>query len=112
MLVYISVYVLAAVLVFQGVNLLVERKTTASVVPAEVKPAPAWAFRWGLLLVIYGGCLALTAIMSHGCTWLASGLTTLRCLGLAIMAAYGLWLVFGGKVNYTPAPPSKEAHGH
>ena len=112
MLVYLSVYVLAAVLLFQGVNLLAEQKAPTAVIPAEVRPTPAAALRWGGFLVSYGGCLALTAIMSHGCVWLVSTLAPLRNLGFAAMAVYGVWLVFGRKVDYTPAPPSREAHGH
>jgi len=28
------------------------------------------------------------------------------------VALFGLWLVFGRKVDYTPAPVSAEAHAH
>jgi hypothetical protein len=112
MLVYLWVYVLAAVLIFQGVNLLVEKSSPTNVIPPEVRPAAVPASRWGLYLVTYGAFLALVALMSHACAWLAAGLVVLRNLGFASMAVYGLWLVFGRKVNYTPAPPTREAHGH
>jgi hypothetical protein len=36
----------------------------------------------------------------------------MRDIGFAIVAIYGLWLVFGRKVDYTPAKPAGEAHGH
>jgi hypothetical protein len=112
MLLYLSVYVLAAVLLFQGVNILGEQNTPTGVIPVEVRPAARPAKCWGVYLVAYGALLALTALMSHGCPWLASGLALLRTLGFISMAVYGLWLVFGRKVDYTPAAPSREAHGH
>jgi len=36
----------------------------------------------------------------------------LRNLGFAGVAVYGLWLIFGRKIDYTPAAPAREAHGH
>ena len=56
--------------------------------------------------------LALAALLSHGYDWLASALAPLRNLGAAAMAVYGLWLVFGRKVDYTSAPVAPSAHGH
>jgi hypothetical protein len=112
MLVYVFVYVLAAILIFQGVNLLVEPNAPAKVVPPEVLPAAAPASRWGRFLVCYGSLLAVVAIISHGTPQLFSALVPMRNLGLALVAVYGLWLVFGRKVDYTPAKPAQEAHGH
>jgi len=112
MLVYISVYVLAAVLIFQGVNLLGEQTSPTIVVPPEVKPAQVPSSRWGGYLVAYGTLLALAGLCSHACVWLTGALVPLRNLGFVSMAVFGLWLVFGRKVDYTPAAPSKEAHGH
>jgi hypothetical protein len=113
MLVYVSVYVLAAVLIFQGVNLLGEQTAPTNVVPPEVRPAAVPASRWGGYLAAYGALLALVALLSHGYGWLFSALAPLRNLGFASMAVYGLWLVFGAKVNYSPARAAAgEAHGH
>lgn len=112
MLVYLSVYLLAAVMIFQGVNLLGELRNPTTVVPPEVRPAAVPASRWGVFLTTYGSVLAALAIMSHGCAWLAGGLVPLRNLGFAGVAVYGLWLIFGRKIDYTPAAPAREAHGH
>jgi len=111
MLVYVSVYVLAAVLIFQGVNLLGEQTAPTNVVPPEVRPAAAAASRWGGYLAAYGALLALLALFSHVCPWLFSALAPLRNLGFAAMAVYGLWLVFGRKVDYLPAK-GQEAPAH
>jgi len=112
MLVYLSVYLLAAVMIFQGVNLLGEQRSPTSVVPPEVRPAAVPAARWGVFLTTYGSALAALAIMSHGWVLLAGALAPLRNLGFAGVAVYGLWLVFGRKIDYTPAAPAREAHGH
>ena len=112
MLVYLSVYLLAAVMIFQGVNLLDELRNPTNVVPDEVRPAAVPASRWGVFLTTYGSALAALAIMSHGCVWLAGVLVPLRNLGFAGAAVYGLWLVIGRKIDYTPAAPALEAHGH
>jgi len=112
MLVYLFVYVLAAVMLFQGVNLLVEPGSEDKVVPPEVSPAPASASRWGGFLVACGAVLAVAGILSHLVPALEVVLVPLRNLGFVALAVYGLRLVFGGKVDYTPAPPAEEAHGH
>ena len=112
MLVYISVYVLAAVLLFQGVNLLGEQSAPTNVVPAEVRHAGVPGSRWGGYLTAYGAILALAALLSHSYGWLTGALVPLRNLGFASMAVYGLWLLFGRKVDYTPAAPAPDAHGH
>ena len=41
MFTYLSVYVLAAILLFQGINLLGELEAPTGVVPPEVRPAAA-----------------------------------------------------------------------
>ena len=114
MLLHLSVYVMAAVLLFQGVNLLGEQNSPTGVVPPEVRPAAIPALRWGGFLVTYGALLALTGLLSHGYGWLAGALAPLRNLGAVAMAVYGLWLVFGRKVDYTPAPVvhAQDGHGH
>ena len=113
MLTYLSVYLVAAVLLFQGVNLLWEQSTPTSIVPGEVRPAAQPASRWGGYLVGFGALLTVAALFSHAYDWLVSTLVPLRNLGLVSMALYGLWLVFGRQVNYLPAAPvAGETHGH
>ena len=111
MLFYMFIYVLAAVLIFQGVNLLGQR-AGSSPVPPEVKPAAGAATRWGTYLVGFGVVLALLAILSHAWPGLVRALALLRNLGFASVAVYGLWLVFGRKIDYSPAPPTRDAHSH
>lgn len=111
MLSYLFLYVLAAVLIFQGAQLLGELSGPLGTVPAEVKPRSVPAARWGGLLLAYGAATALAALLSHAYPWLRGALDHLKAAGLALEALFGFWLVFGRKVDYVPAPPSEaEAH--
>lgn len=112
MLFYLFLYLLAAVLVFQGVQLLGELHAPMGVVPVEVQPDPLKAARVGGFLTAMGGVLGLVGLLSHSCPWFVGAVGPLRILGFLTLAGYGLWLVFGRTVAYTPvrsqdpAPPS------
>ena len=107
-----SFYVLAAVLVFQGTQLLGELSGPLGVVPEEVVPNPPMAARWGGFLVAYGAAMVLTGLLSLGYDWFQGSLGLLRGFAIAVEAVYGIWLVFARKVDYTPAAPGPEAHAH
>ncbi|WP_306602265.1 hypothetical protein [Geothrix sp. 21YS21S-2] len=104
MLFYISLYVLAAILLFQGTQLLGELSEPREALPSEVRPGPSWAARWGGFLVTYGAAMILAGILSHPYEWFQGSLGLLRGFGVAIEVLFGLWLVFGRKVDYAPAP--------
>lgn len=113
MLFYLFFYLLAAVLLFQGVQALGEQKAPMGVVPAEVKTNPARMGLWGGFLIAYGSLLALVGLLSHFNPWFVGALSPLRNLGFLAGIVYGLWLVFGRKVDYTPAPSQAQPeHGH
>jgi len=112
MLFYISLYVLAAILVFQGTQLLGELSGPLGVVPPEVKPKATPAAWWGGCLLTYGAAMAVVGVLSHGNPWFQGSLSLLRGFAVALEAVYGLWLVFGRKVDYTPAAPAADAHAH
>lgn len=112
LLAYISLYVLAVVLIFQGSQLLGELAGhPLNAVPEEVRPSPSWSARWGGFLITYGVAMLLTGLLSHGYDWFQGSLGLLRGFGVAVEAVFGLWLVFGRTVDYTPAPgPAAPAH--
>ena len=113
MLFYLFLYVLAAVLLFQGVHALGELRAPMGVVPAEVRTNAGQAGFWGGFLTVYGAVLVVAGLASHGCEAFVPALGPLRGFGFAVLAAYGLWLVFGRKVDYTPAPVAQGAgHDH
>jgi hypothetical protein len=112
MLVYISVYLLAAVMLFQGVNLLAETRNPTIVVPAEVHQPASAAMPWGSTLVAYGTALVLAGLLSHAYGHL-SAVVLLRNVGLLVECAYAAWLVLSRKIDYTPAPVAAgDGHGH
>jgi hypothetical protein len=112
MLVYMSVYILAAVLIFQGANLLVETSEPTKVVPPEVRQPAAAASPWGGALVACGVALVLAGLLSHAYGGLKAVLV-LRDIGFLLEIGYGSWLVLSRKVDYTPAPVAHgDAHGH
>jgi len=112
MLFYISLYVLAAILLFQGTQLLGELSNPLGTVPVEVKPAPAPAARFGGFLLTFGAALAICGILSHAYGYFEGPLVLMRGAGIVVEALFGLWLVFGRKIDYTPAPVRHDAHGH
>ena len=114
MLSFISLYVLAAILIFQGSQLLGELAGhPVSAVPDEVQPAPVSAARWGGFLLTFGAAMALVGLLSHAYDWFDGSLGLLRGTGLAVEALFGLWLVFGRKVDYLPtAAEAAPAPGH
>ena len=113
MLFYISLYLLAAVLLFQGVHALGEQSAPMGVVPAEVRTNSTQASFFGGFLVVFGSVLILAGLVSHFDDWVLPALAPLRGLGFTLLAVYGLWLVFGRKVDYTPAKVEAGAgHAH
>jgi len=113
MLFHISLYVLAAVLLFQGVHALGEQGTPMGVVPDEVRTQGGQAGFWGGFLTVYGSVMILAGLLSCAYDAFVPALGPLRGFGFGVLAVYGLWLVFGRKVDYTPAPVAQAAgHDH
>ena len=113
MLAYVSLYVLAMVLIFQGSQLLGESNGhPVSEIPGEVQPAPIPAQRWGGFLLTYGAALAIVGLLSHGFEWFEGALGLMRGVGVLVEALFGVWLVFGRKVDYLPAPGAQAPSHH
>jgi len=112
MLFFISLFLLAAILVFQGVHLLGEQSEPMGVVPVEVRPDAVNAARFGGFLVAVGVVLIAAGVLSFSYPWLVAALAPLRGLGCFTLLAFSVWMVFGRKIDYTPAPVAQDAHGH
>jgi hypothetical protein len=113
MLFYLFLYVLGTALLFQGVHALGELRTPMGVVPAEVRTNVAQAGFFGGFLTVYGSVLIVAGLLSHAYDAFGPALGPLRGFGFGVLAVYGLWLVFGRKVDYTPAPVAQGAgHDH
>jgi len=109
---YLFLFLVAAILLFQGLQLLGAPVTPVGVVPPEVIPAPVAARRWGVALTTAGTLMALLGLASPFLDGWSAALVPARGLGLALMGLFGLWLVFGRKVDYRPATgaPASPAH--
>ncbi|BDU75632.1 hypothetical protein [Mesoterricola sediminis] len=113
MLSYIAFYVLASILILQGTQLLGELTRPLGTVPAEVKPNPLPAARIGGFLVTFGAASVVAGLLSHLYPWFQGSLGLLHGAGILVEAVFGVWLVFGRKVDYLPAPVADTpAHGH
>jgi hypothetical protein len=112
MLVYLSVYLLAAVLIFQGFNLLTETCEPTKVIPAEVRQPADSARPWACALVACGTVLVAAGLLSHAYGG-RQAVVMLRNVAFLVEIGYGCWLVLSRKVDYTPAPVAHgDSHGH
>lgn len=113
LLFYVFYYLVAAVVIFQGAQVLGEQREPLGVVPEEVGQKPRPARMWGRLLVGMGVLDLLVGILSHPFAW--HGTFPLRYLlytSLLLIGAYGFYVIFlNRKVAYM-GKPSAPAHGH
>lgn len=109
---YVFYYAMAAILLLQGTQLLGELGTPLGTVPAEVKPEPGYAAKFGGFLAAYAVAMTAAGLLSHAYPWFLGSLRLLLGGAVAGEIVFGLWLVFGRKVDYTPAPVAADDHGH
>lgn len=113
LLFYVFYYLVAVVVIFQGAQVLGEQRSPLGVVPEEVAQKPARARAWGLALVGLGALDILVGLLSHRFAW--HGTFPLWCLlytSLALVGAYGFYVIFlSRKVAYI-GKPSAPSHGH
>ena len=110
MLFCVFYYLVAAILLFQGTQLLGERRHPMGVVPQELADAPRPALFWGLLLVIVGGAAVLLGLANQIFGLFDSFLRIVLGLGLALMGLYGLKLILGPKIAYQAASSAEQDH--
>jgi hypothetical protein len=108
---YTFFYLVATLLVFQGTHAFGEPSDPMGVVPAEVTQEAGKARLRGGVLATYGYLSLLTALLSHAYPGLQAPLPGMMAVGLGLMAAYGLYVIFfNRKVEYlgvssTPTNP-------
>lgn len=111
LLTYIFYYVLATILVFQGLHIAAEITAPLGTLPEEVGQAPAPSQRWGSFMVTYGALFIAIALLSHRYDYFESTLRPLFFIGVVILAVFCVWVVFlGRKVVYMGEPSAD--HGH
>lgn len=106
-------YVLAAVLVFQGVQQIEEQRAPMGVLPQEVvQKAPFHVF-WGWTLLGLGGFAAVLGLGSHAAPGIGPLLVAVDWVELLAVAVFGFSLVFlGRRVEYLGKPSAPVEHGH
>lgn len=112
MLFLVFFYVLAAVLVFQGLHLLGERTQPLGTLPEEVGLAKIPSGVWGAYLTAYGASMVGCGLLSHAFASVTPALVPLRALGALSLLAFGAWVVFlGRRVEYLGSAADAD-HGH
>lgn len=113
MLFLVFYFILFAVLLFQGTHVAGEVKTPLGTLPEEVGQAPVASARWGVALIGTGLLGLLGGLASFRWAGLVAARPALFALGLAVLAAYGLWVIFlGRKPEFIGKPAVADDHGH
>ena len=113
MLFLIFYFLLFLVLVFQGTHVAGEVKTPLGTLPEEVAQNPVVAARWGILLIAVGFIGAALGLLGFRSLALAAARPGFLILGLAVLALYGLWVIFlGRKPEFIGKPAVADDHGH
>jgi len=106
-------FIVSSILLFQGLQLLGEKKSPLGTVPDEVgqslEPSEwtgVFLITWSSLSIIVG----LVALLAHK---LVGALPLIKTANGFILLAYSLWIVFKGRqvdVLSTPAPQEHDHH--
>jgi predicted secreted protein len=112
MLFLVFYFVLFLVLVFQGTHLAGEIKTPLGTVPEEVGESPLASARWGVLLITTGFLGAIMGLLGFRFPGLAAARPAFFLIGLAVLALFGLWVIFlGRKPEFMGKPAVADDHG-
>jgi hypothetical protein len=105
MLFYVFYYVLASVMIFQGVQQLGERSEPLGVVPQEVVQHDRFHSFWGWYLVSFGLAAGAVGLLSHAFAGAVPLLKVFLWEGLASVGLFGLVVIFGGrKIGFIGKP--------
>ncbi len=110
---YMLHYVLAGILVFQGVQQLEEQRAPHGFLPTEVVQKPAFHTFWGWTLAGLGCFAVLLGFGSHAAPSMARLLVVVAWVELLAMGVFGFSLVFlGRRVEYIGKASAPVEHGH
>lgn len=106
-------FILFAVMVFQGTHLAGEVRRPLGTLPEEVVQDPAVSTRWGRALVTLGFLGSLVGLLGFQVSAFAALRPAFFGLGVVVLAAYGLWIIFlGRKPEFIGKPAVADDHGH
>jgi uncharacterized membrane protein HdeD (DUF308 family) len=110
MLTYVFLFLVASVLLFQGVQLIAEVRNPLGVVPAEVSLPEKSQRRWGERLLTFGALSMLLGFLSFRYPSLTEYLAPTIAVDGCALGIFALWLVFAApRVQYL-GRPSDEGH--
>jgi hypothetical protein len=113
MLFLVFYFLLFLVLIFQGTHVAAEVKTPLGTLPEEVAQNPVSAARWGILLILVGFFGSAVGLLGFRSPALAALLPACLILGVAVLALFGLWVIFmGRKAEFVGKPSVADDHGH
>ena len=106
-------FLLFTVLVSLGTHVAGEVKNPLGTLPEEVGQAPAAAARWGIVLIAAGLLGVILGLLGFQNPGMAKARPALFILGAAVLALYGLWVIFlGRKHEFVGKPAAADDHGH
>jgi uncharacterized membrane protein (DUF485 family) len=110
---FLAVYfLLFLILIFQGTHIAGEVTTPLGTLPEEVEQNPVASARWGVLLIGTGFLGAVLGLLGFRSSTMAAGRPAFLILGLAVLALYGLWVIFlGRKAEFMGKPAVADDHG-
>jgi hypothetical protein len=106
-------FVLFLILIFQGTHVAGEVKTPLGTLPEEVEQNPVASARWGIALIATGFLGLVVGLLGFRSPALAAGRLAFLYIGAAVLALYGLWVIFlGRKPEFMGKPAVADDHGH
>jgi len=113
MLTYVFLFIVASVLLFQGVQLLGEIKNPLGVVPVEVVLPEKSARRWGERLIGFGGFTLIIGFLSFRYPTLTQYLVPVIIIDGCALAVFASHLVFfAPRVEFIGKPNTDEHSNH
>lgn len=110
---YVFSYILAAVLLFQGLHLFKETEAPLGTLPEEAAQDTGASQKWGAALLTWAFFALGTGLLSHAYDWFGSAVLPMRNIGCILLAAYGAWVVFAGRtIEFLGKPTMDDHHGH
>lgn len=111
MLFLIFYFVLAAVLLFQGLHLVGEVKEPLGTLPEEVGQEAPRSMGWGTFLLTFASMDLLIGLLGFRYPFFESLRPAVFGLGWLALIVFGAWIVFAGRTVEFIGKPSAD-HGH
>ena len=112
MLFLVFYYLLAAILIFQGLHFYGEQTQPLGTVPEEVTQSRPVSERWGGYLMGYGALMVACGLASHWYSFFPPALGAIRAMGVLSLILFGAWVIFKGRTIEYLGAPAEDDHAH